>query len=387
MTESRSRVYLDYAATTPLRPEALAAMAPYFSEHGYNASSAHAEGRRARSALDDARDAVARLLGSRRKEIVFTAGGTESNAMAILGVARANRGRGRHLVSTVIEHHAVLHALAALEADGFDVSRLEVDEGGRVDPDRFAAALRPDTVLASIAYANNEIGTLQPIARLAQIARERGIPFHTDAVQAAPWLPLDAGQLGVDMLTISAHKFYGPKGVGALFVREGVAMEPLVYGGGQEFGRRSGTENVAGIVGLAAALELAAAGRSERAARVAGLRDRLERRVLAEVSGTRANGAERLPNNLNLSVAGVDSEGLLAGLDLAGIAVSAGSACASGVLEPSHVIAALGLEERWTAGVIRFSLGYDTTEEEVDRAASVLCRTVPGLRGNLAPLP
>ena len=385
MTGADSRVYLDYAATTPLRPEALAAMTPYFAQHGFNPSSAHAEGRRARAALDDARDSVARVLGCGRKEVVFTAGGSESDALALLGYARANRDRGRHLVSTVIEHHAVLHALDALEAEGFEVSRIGVDESGLVDPVRFAQELRADTILASVAQANNEIGTVQPIAALARVARERGVAFHTDAVQAAPWLPLDVAELGVDLLSISAHKFYGPKGVGALYVRSGVAVEPLVYGGGQEFGRRSGTENVAGIVGLAAALELATAGKAERAARVAALRERLESRILAEIPDARVNGASRLPNNLNLSIAGVDSEGLLAGLDLEGIAVSAGSACASGVLEPSHVIAALGLDGRWQRGVIRISLGYDTREEDIDRAASVLCRTTRGLRGNLAP--
>jgi cysteine desulfurase len=385
MTGADSRVYLDYAATTPLRPEALAAMTPYFAQHGFNPSSAHAEGRRARAALDDARDSVARVLGCGRKEVVFTAGGSESDALALLGYARANRDRGRHLVSTVIEHHAVLHALDALEAEGFEVSRIGVDESGLVDPVRFAQELRADTILASVAQANNEIGTVQPIAALARVARERGVAFHTDAVQAAPWLPLDVAELGVDLLSISAHKFYGPKGVGALYVRSGVAVEPLVYGGGQEFGRRSGTENVAGIVGLAAALELATAGKAERASRVAALRERLESRILAEIPDARVNGASRLPNNLNLSIAGVDSEGLLAGLDLEGIAVSAGSACASGVLEPSHVIAALGLDGRWQRGVIRISLGYDTREEDIDRAASVLCRTTRGLRGNLAP--
>jgi cysteine desulfurase len=385
MTGADSRVYLDYAATTPLRPEALAAMTPYFAQHGFNPSSAHAEGRRARAALDDARDSVARVLGCGRKEVVFTAGGSESDALALLGYARANRDRGRHLVSTVIEHHAVLHALDALEAEGFEVSRIGVDESGLVDPIRFAQELRADTILASVAQANNEIGTVQPIAALARVARERGVAFHTDAVQAAPWLPLDVAELGVDLLSISAHKFYGPKGVGALYVRSGVAVEPLVYGGGQEFGRRSGTENVAGIVGLAAALELATAGKAERASRVAALRERLESRILAEIPDARVNGASRLPNNLNLSIAGVDSEGLLAGLDLEGIAVSAGSACASGVLEPSHVIAALGLDGRWQRGVIRISLGYDTREEDIDRAASVLCRTTRGLRGNLAP--
>ena len=364
---------------------ALAAMTPYFAQHGFNPSSAHAEGRRARAALDDARDSVARVLGCGRKEVVFTAGGSESDALALLGYARANRDRGRHLVSTVIEHHAVLHALDALEAEGFEVSRIGVDESGLVDPVRFAQELRADTILASVAQANNEIGTVQPIAALARVARERGVAFHTDAVQAAPWLPLDVAELGVDLLSISAHKFYGPKGVGALYVRSGVAVEPLVYGGGQEFGRRSGTENLAGIVGLAAALELATAGKAERASRVAALRERLESRILAEIPDARVNGASRLHNNLNLSIAGVDSEGLLAGLDLEGIAVSAGSACASGVLEPSHVIAALGLDGRWQRGVIRISLGYDTREEDIDRAASVLCRTTRGLRGNLAP--
>jgi len=375
------RIYLDYAATTPVHEDVLAAMLPYFSTLGYNPSSVHAEGRRAKAALDDARDRVARALGASRKEITFTGGGTEADNQAILGVARTMRERGRHLVSTAIEHHAVLHALDSLAADGYDVTLLPVDERGVVDPAAFAAALRPDTILASVMYANNEIGVVQPVSELAAIARAHGVLFHTDAVQAPGWLPLDVDELGVDLLSLSAHKFYGPKGVGVLYAREGIPVPPLIHGGGQEFGRRSGTENLAGIVGLARALEAAVAEQPRRAARAEAFRNRLEASLLENVPDIRINGAgaRRLPNNLNLSIGGVDSEALLVRFDLEGLAVSAGSACTSGVLEPSHVIEALGIQPRWHQGVVRFSLGAATTAEEIDRVIDL----VPGLIAEL----
>jgi cysteine desulfurase len=286
-------------------------------------------------------------------------------------------------VSTQIEHHAILHALDALRDEGFDVTLLQVDEQGMIDPAAFAAALRDDTVLASVMYANNEIGVVQPIARLAAAARERGVIFHTDAVQGAGLIDIRPRELGVDLLSLSAHKFYGPKGVGILYVRDGLALPPLVHGGGQEFGRRSGTENVAGIVGLAAALERAVAGTSERAVRVAALRDRLEAGIRARAGEVRINGAgaPRLANNSNVSFAGIDSEALLMRFDLEGIAVSAGSACTSGALEPSHVIAALRADPRWHQGVIRFSLGEATTEEEIDRVLELVPRITADLQG------
>lgn len=376
-----NRIYLDHAATTPVRPEVLEAMLPYFAHAGHNPSSLHAEGRRARAGLDDARDRVASILDVPRKTITFTGSGSESDNQAIIAVARALRGRGRHIISSVIEHHAVLHALDALRDEGFDVTLLPVDSRGLVDVDAFSAAIHEDTVLATIMLANNEIGTIQPIAQLAAIARARGVLFHTDAVQAAPWIDVGPGTLGVDMLSISAHKFYGPKGVGVLYAREGIPLQPLVFGGGQEFGRRSGTENVPGIVGLAAALDLAVRERAQNASRVETLRDRLEARLKA-LEDVRINGegAPRLPNNCNASFAGIDSESMLVGLDLEGVAVSAGSACTSGALEPSHVIAALGIEPRWHQGVIRFSLGAGTMDAEIERAGSLVAHLASEMR-------
>jgi cysteine desulfurase len=376
-----SRIYFDYAATTPMRTEVIDAMQAALLDGGFNPSSPHAEGRRARALLDDARDRVAASLGADRKEITFTGSGTEADNLAIYGVARARGGRGR-VVADAVEHHAVLHATDGLREDGFDVTILPVDESGRVDPETFAASLGTETLLASVMYANNEIGTVQPIAELSALARSRGVLFHTDAVQAPSWLPIDVRYLGVDMLSISAHKFYGPKGVGALYVRDGTPLSPIVRGGGQEFGRRSGTENVAGIVGLAAALELAIREREAVAARVRHLRDRLENGICGAIADVRVNGAgaPRLPNNLNVSFADVDSEALLVRLDLEGVAVSAGSACTSGTLERSHVIAALGTGPRWQTGAIRFSLGAPTTPAEVERVLSILPGLVEAMR-------
>jgi cysteine desulfurase len=379
----KNRIYLDHAATTPVHPDVLQAMLPYFSDVGYNPSSLHAEGRRARAALDFARDRVASALEVARKEITFVGSGSEANNQAIIGAARLHGSRGRHIVSTQIEHHAVLHALDALRDEGFEITLLPVDERGLVDPQAFASALRNDTILATVMYANNEIGVVQPIAQLATVARERGVIFHTDAVQGSGLIPMRPRELGVDLLSISAHKFYGPKGVGVLYVRDGVSLAPIVHGGGQEFGRRSGTENVAGIVGLAAALGRAVDGQPERASRIAALRDRLENGIIADVGSVRVNGAgaPRLPNNSNISFENVDSESLLMQLDLAGVAVSAGSACTSGALEPSHVLAALPIDSRWHQGVIRFSLGETTTEEDIERVLELVPRITKELRG------
>src|SRR5579884_2495443 len=351
-----------------------------YSQADYNASSVHAEGRAARALLDDARERVARCLGAKAKEIVFTAGGSEADNLAIAGTARALANRGRHLVSSAIEHHAVLHTLEALRAEGWEVTLLPVAPHGSVSPAAFASALRPDTVLASVMYVNNELGTVQPVAKLASTARERGVVFHTDAVQAAAYLPLDVRELGVDLLSLAGHKFYGPKGTGVLYVREGTPIAPILHGGSQEFAKRAGTENVAAVVGLRCALELAR--RARAAAGVAALRDRFERLVCERIADVRVNGAQasRAPHISNLSFLGVNSEQLLVRLDLEGIAVSGGSACASGAVEPSHVIAALGLPEPWTRGVIRFSLGRTTTQAEVDRAAEVLRSAVADLR-------
>ena len=380
----KMRVYLDHAATTPVHADVLAEMLPYFIESGHNPSSLHAEGRRARAGLDRARDRVAAALGVTRKEITFVGSGSEADNQAILSVARAHGAqRRRHVVSTEIEHHAVLHALDALRDEGFEITLLPVDERGLVDPDAFLRALRDDTVLASVMYANNEIGVIQPIARLAAAARERGVLFHTDAVQGVGLVDIRPRELGVDLLSLSAHKFYGPKGTGVLYVREGLVLPPLVHGGGQEFGRRSGTENVAGAVGLAAALERAVRAQSENRRRIEALRDRLEAGLRARAGEIRINGegAPRLPNNSNVSFAGLDSEALLMRFDLEGIAVSAGSACTSGALEPSHVIAALGIDPRWHQGVIRFSLGEATTEEEIERVLELVPRITAELQG------
>lgn len=391
-----ARIYLDNAATTPARPEVVEAMVPLLGG-GYNPSSLHAEGRDARAALDAARESVARVLGATPREIVFTGGGSEADVLAILGAARAraraqagDRADGRpapgHVVTTAIEHHAVLHAVDVLERDGWRVTRLPVDANGVVDADAFAAALTPQTAVASVMLANNEIGTIEPVARLAAIARERGVVFHTDAVQAAGWLPLHADALGVDLLSLSAHKLHGPKGVGALYVRRGTPLEPLMVGGPQEHGLRAGTENVAGIAGFATALALAGGERPATAARVAALRDRLQARIVAAVPGVLVNGAgaARLPNILSLAFADAPADALLIRMDLEGIAASAGSACAAGSLEPSHVIAALGVPERYRGGVVRFSLSRSTTDAEVDEVLAKLPTLLASVRTPLA---
>jgi cysteine desulfurase len=379
----KKRIYLDHASTTPVHPDVLAEMLPFFMDVGHNPSSLHAEGRQARAGLDRARDRVAAALGVARKEITFVGSGSEADNQAILGAARAHRAKGAHVVSTQIEHSAVLHALESLRDDGFEITLLPVDERGLVDPAMFAGALRDDTVLATVMFANNEIGAIQPIAALAAAARARGVIFHTDAVQAAAWIDVRPRELGVDLAAFSAHKFCGPKGVGVLYVREGLALQPLVHGGGQEFGRRSGTENVAGIVGFAAALDRVVAASPQRGQRVARLRDRFEAGLGAQLPEIRINGgdAPRLPNISNVSFDGLHSEALLVRFDLEGIAVSAGSACTSGALEPSHVIAALNIDPRWRQGVIRFSLGEGTTEEEIDRVLELVPRITGQLQG------
>ncbi len=376
------RIYLDHAATTPVRPEVVKAMAAVYEGGPYNPSSLHAEGRRAKALLDDARDAVARELGAARKEIVFTGSGTEADNVAIVGVAHALRARGRHILSTSVEHHAVLHTLDALVAEDFEVTRLAVDEDGVVDPRAFAAALRPDTILASVMYANNEIGTIQPIAELARIAHERGVLIHTDAVQAPSYLPLSVDELGVDLLAIAAHKFYGPKGVGMLYVRTGTPIEPILHGGSQEFGLRPGTEDVAGIVGLATALHLSSREREASGARLRSLRDALEDGLRLRVPGTIgiARRGPRLPHIASVAFSGIDADALLMRLDLDGLAVSAGSACTSGILEPSHVIAALGVAPPLARGVIRFSLGRSTTPDEIERTLDIVSRAAASLR-------
>jgi len=380
------RIYLDWAATTTVRPEVIEAMVPVLAG-GYNPSSVHADGRAARRVLDDARAAVAGVLGCAPREIVFTGGGSEGDVLAIVGAAKARAGTGRHIIISAIEHHAVLHAADALEAEGWRVTRLPVTADGIVEPAAVAAAIRPDTTLVSIMLGNNEVGTVQPIAAIAAVAHEHGVLVHTDAVQAAGYIDLDVTRLGVDLLAISAHKFGGPKGVGVLFVRRGTPVVAQIVGGGQEHGLRSGTENLAGIAGLARALTLAEAERPAAAARVGALRDRLEAAVLAAAPEVRvlAAGAPRLPHIAALAVPDAPSDGLVIALDLEGVSASAGSACAAGSLEPSHVVAALGVPEPYAMGMLRMSLGRATTTAEIDRAAAILGSVVE--RARSADLP
>lgn len=376
-----TRIYLDWAATATARPEVVETMLPLLAG-SYNPSSMHADGRAARAVLDAAREEVAAVLGAAPREIVFTGSGTEADALAILGSARANAARGRHLVTTAIEHLAVLRAAAVLEDEGWAVSRVGVSADGVVDPGAVAAAFRPETALVSVMLANNELGTIQPVAAVAAAARARGIPLHVDAVQAAGYLPLDVERLGPDLLALSAHKLGGPKGVGALYVRRGTPLAPLLAGGPQEHGLRAGTENVAGIAGFARALALAERERPATAARVAELRERFERAVLRAVPDAVILGhnVSRLPHICALAIPDVPRDAVLIALDLEGVSASAGSACAAGSLEPSHVVAALRLGARFVRGVVRFSLGRTTTADEVDRAAAVLGPVVARMR-------
>ena len=375
------RIYLDNAATTPLRTEVINAMREVAADADYNPSSLHAEGRRAASLLDSARDRAASVLGVHRNEITFTSGGTESDNLAVAGTMRSTA-RGSGVLCSAVEHHAVLATVEALADEGYRPTVLAVGGDGRVDTAAFSRAVGPQTGLASVMYANNETGVVQPIAALAAAARARAVTFHTDAVQAPCWLPLDLPALAVDLASLSAHKFGGPKGVGLLYVRKGSALHPILSGGGQEFGRRPGTENLAGIAGMVTALELAAGERAEAGGRIGRLRDRLESGIRSAVPDVRINGgeADRLPNISNVSFAGVDSAALLVALDLAGVAVSAGSACTSGSLEPSHVLAAMGLEPRWQQGAIRFSLGPATAATEIERVLEILPPLVANLR-------
>lgn len=380
-------IYLDHAATTSLRPEVLEAMLPFFSEEFGNASSVYGWGRRARQALDRSRDTVARILGAANaNEIVFTSSGSEAANLAIKGVAWAYQNKGKHIITSAVEHHAVLDTFSWLEKIGFEVTVLPVDEVGLVNPDQVTAALRPETILVSIMHANNEVGTIQPISTIGAIVRKHGAFFHTDAVQTAGILDLDVEQLQVDLLSLSAHKLYGPKGVGALYVRKGVRLEPLIHGGAQEKRRRAGTENVAGIVGLAAALELAQTEREEEAVRLGKLRDRLIQ-GLQKIPHTKVNGSleHRLPNNVNVCFEFIEGESLLLNLDLRGIAASSGSACTSGSLDPSHVLLAMGLSHEIAHGSLRLTLGRENTDADVDYVLSEVPEIVGRLRA-MSPL-
>lgn len=377
-------IYLDHAATTPVAPSVLEAMLPYFTRVYGNPSSIYWLAREARKALDQARQTVATVLGARPTEIIFTSGGSESDNLALKGAAFAARGGGNHIITTAVEHHAVLHAAQHLEKFGFDVTYLPVNSDGLVDLAELERAITDRTILVSVMTANNEVGTIQPIAEISRIvkARNKKITVHTDAVQAAGVLDLNVQKLGVDMLSLSSHKFYGPKGVGVLYVRRATPFTAQQQGGSQERNRRAGTENVPGIVGTAAALKLATERRESNNARCAALRDRLWAQIRERIDHVKINGhpTERLPGNLNLALGYVEGESVLLNLDLLGVAASSGSACSSASLEPSHVLTAMGLSNEQSHGSLRFTVGPENTEEEIDYVGTVLPDIVAKLR-------
>jgi len=377
------RVYLDHNASTPVHPEVVAEMVPYFGEVFGNPSSVHGFGRAAREAVDVARDRVAAFLRARPDEIVFTSGGTESDNFGVKGLAWA-RGRG-HLITSKVEHHAVLRTCQALEAQGFSVSYLPVDETGMIDPDDVRRALRPDTIAISIMHANSEVGTIQPVRAIGAIARERGIPFHVDAVQTFGKVEIDVDAFHIDLLSFSGHKIYGPKGVAGLYIRKGTKMVSVQHGGEHERRRRAGTENVPGIVGLGKAAEVRGREMKDEAVRLTALRDRLWEGVRVRVPDVRLNGhpTERVPGTANISYKNVESESIVLGLDLKGIAVSAGSACTSGSVEPSYVLVAMGVPLEWAMGAVRSSLGRSTTAEDIDYVVESIEPIVRKLRAAL----
>lgn len=377
-----NRIYLDNAATTAVAPEVLEAMLPYFTEVYGNPSSIHATGRTAHKAVDQARRQVAAAIGAQPQEIYFTAGGSESDNWAIKGTALAQQRKGNHIITSAIEHHAVLHTCAWLEKHGFEVTYLPVDEFGRVNPEDVEKAITDKTILISIMTANNEIGTIQPIREIGAIARAHKILFHTDAVQAVGAIPVNVDEMNVDMLSMSGHKFHGPKGIGALYIRKGVRIDTLIHGGAQERGLRAGTENLPGIVGIGKAIELATANLDENARRITALRDKLMDGILERIPDARVNGhrTQRLPNNCNVSIRYIEGEAMLLRLDLAGIAASSGSACTSGSLDPSHVLLAIGLPHEIAHGSLRLTLGADTTEKDIDAVLDTLPGIVSDLR-------
>ena len=379
-------IYLDYNSTTPVDPRVLAAMLPYLAENFGNANSIHSSGQRARAAVDAARQAVAELLGAKAAEIVFTCGGTEADNLAIFGIVNPCDQPRKHVVTTAIEHHAVLNTAQALEKQGVDVTYVPVSREGIVDPEDLREAIRPETVLLSVMLANNEIGTIQPIEEIGRIAAEEDVYFHCDAVQAAGKMAIDVRKLGVDLLSISGHKLYAPKGVGALFVKAGTELGPMFFGGHHERDRRPGTENVPGIVGLGKAAQLAMENLDADAARLAALRDRFENALLT-LPGVRVNGSVRgrAPNTSNLSFEAAGGEALVIALDLQGVMCSSGAACSSGAVEPSHVLTAIGLTPDQARSSLRFSLGRPTTEQEIDEAIRIIPPVVERLRA-LSPL-
>ncbi len=382
------RVYLDHNATTPVRPEVLEAMLPYFKEKYGNPSSIHGFGREVKVALEEAREKVAQLLGASSNEIFFTGGGTESDNLAVKGTAFANRKNGVHIITSKIEHHAILESFKFLEKEGFAATYLPVDSRGVVDPDDLRRAIRDDTILVSIMYVNNEVGTIQPMEELSKIVKERGIYFHTDAVQALGKIPVDVKKLSnVDMFSMSSHKIYGPKGVGAIYIRKGVRITPWSHGGHHERSRRAGTENVPGIVGFAKTVELGVKELDDQYQHLKNLTDTFYRKLVETIPDVILNGDlnQRVTNTLNLTFKGVEGESIILSLDLKGVAVASGSACTSGTLEPSHVLSAMGIAPEIAQGAIRFSFGRDNTMEDVDYVASILPEIVNRLR-SMSPL-
>ena len=380
-------IYMDNAATTATRPEVLEAMLPYFTEHYGNPSSIHSVGRDARRAVEKARAQVAAALGAQPREIYFTAGGSESDNWAIRCASRALAAKGKHIITSQIEHHAVLHTCQYMEKQGYEVTYLPVDENGLVSVEDVKNAIRPDTVLISIMAANNEIGTIEPIREIGKVAHEAGVLFHTDAVQAVGAVPIDVNDWNVDMLSLSGHKFHAPKGIGALYIRKGVKISNLIFGGAQERGLRAGTENLPGIVGLGAAIELAVAELPEYTRRLTALRDRLIDGILQNIPDVRLNGhrTQRLPGNVNISFEGIEGESLLLMLDFKGICASSGSACTSGSLDPSHVLLAIGLPHAVAHGSLRLTLSEETTEEDIDYMLAEIPPIVRRLR-DMSPL-
>ncbi len=381
------KVYMDNAATTKLSPDVLNAMMPYLTDIYGNASSVHAFGREAREGVEHARNQVAAAINASPDEIFFTAGGTESDNMAIKGVAHKYAKKGKHIITTAIEHHAVLHTCEALEKEGYEVTYLPVDEDGLISVEQVRAAMRDDTLLVTVMFANNEVGTIEPIAEIGALCRERNVLFHTDAVQAVCHVPIDVKAMNIDLMSISAHKFHGPKGIGALYCRKGIVLEPVIVGGAQERKRRAGTENVAGIVGLGAAIERAHKNMSADMARVSALRDKLISGILKNIPHVKLNGhpTQRLPQNVNFSIRYIEGESILLMLDINGIAASSGSACTSGSLDPSHVLLAMGIPHEIAHGSLRLTLSDMTTDEEVDYVLETLTKTVKRLR-DMSPL-
>jgi cysteine desulfurase len=381
------RIYLDHAATTPTHPEVVKAMLPYFTDAFGNPSSIYSYGLEAKGAIEEARTKVAELIGARSEEIIFTSGGTEADNFALKGVAYANEHKGNHIITTPIEHHAVMEACKFLERRGFMITYLSVDEYGLVNPQDVKKAITAKTILISVMHASNEVGTIEPISEIGKIAKEAGVYFHTDAVQAVGHIPVNVDELKVDLLSISAHKLYGPKGAGALYIRKGTRSVSLIHGGEQEKRRRAGTENVPAIVGLGKAMEIAGQTMNREVERLSYLRDKLIEGLVERIDNIRLNGhpRKRLPNNVNVSVDFVEGESMLLNLDLEGICASTGSACSSSSLEPSHVLLALGLPAEQAHGSLRFTLGRENTEADVERVLEVLPRIVAGLR-TMSPL-